>query len=52
MITMKDILEWEEATKKSDELLYNVQHWFTENPDKAKPSIGYGKEVVHTPVKV
>ena len=29
--------------------LWFVQKWMRENPDKAKPSIGFGKEKVHTP---
>ncbi len=29
--------------------LHFVQRWFTDNPDKTRPSIGFGKEVRHTP---
>lgn len=29
--------------------LWFVQEWMRENPDKAKPSIGHGKTVVHVP---
>ena len=32
--------------------LHYVQRWFTENPDKARPSVGYGKPEVHVPMKV
>lgn len=30
-------------------MLWYVQSWMKENPDKAKPSIGYGLPAVHTP---
>lgn len=29
--------------------LWFVQQWMKDHPDQAKPSIGFGKEVVHTP---
>jgi hypothetical protein len=29
--------------------LWFVQDWMKENPDKAKPSVGFGKEQVHVP---
>jgi 23S rRNA (adenine2503-C2)-methyltransferase len=29
--------------------LWFVQQWMKDNPDKARPSIGYGKEIIHTP---
>lgn len=31
--------------------LWFVQEWMKNNPDKAKPSVGFGKPEVHTPVK-
>lgn len=31
--------------------LWFVQRWMQDNPNKAKKSVGYGKEVVHVPVK-
>lgn len=30
--------------------LWFVQDWFEQNPNKAKPSCGRGKPVIHTPV--
>jgi 23S rRNA (adenine2503-C2)-methyltransferase len=32
--------------------LHFVQRWFTDNPDKTKKSIGFGKDEIHTPKKV
>lgn len=32
--------------------LPHYQRWIAENPDKARPSIGHGMEVVHTPQKL
>lgn len=32
--------------------LWFVQQWMADNPDKARPSVGSGKPVVHTPVPV
>lgn len=29
--------------------LHFVQKWFTDNADKAKPSVGNGKPMVHVP---
>lgn len=31
--------------------LFHVQRWMENNPDKAKKSIGFGKEVIHTPTE-
>lgn len=31
--------------------LWFVQDWMREHPDKAKPSIGFGKDIIHVPVK-
>ena len=31
--------------------LWFVQQWMKDNPDKAKPTVGHNKPVVHTPVK-
>lgn len=31
--------------------LWFVQQWMQNNPDKAKPSVGFGKETVHVPVR-
>jgi 23S rRNA (adenine2503-C2)-methyltransferase len=31
--------------------LFHVQKWMAENPDKAKKSVGFGKEVVHMPTE-
>lgn len=31
--------------------LHFVQRWFTDNPNKTKKSIGFGKEEIHTPRK-
>ena len=32
--------------------LWFVQEWMKNNPELARPSIGNGREKVHTPVKV
>ena len=29
--------------------LWFVQEWMRNNPDKAKKSVGFGMEIVHTP---
>ena len=29
--------------------LWFVQKWMEENPDKAKKSVGFGMDIIHTP---
>jgi 23S rRNA (adenine2503-C2)-methyltransferase len=28
-----------------------VQKWFSDNPEKARPSVGHGKQILHIPIK-
>lgn len=47
---MKDgKLEWAQKDGNNSGQLWFVQDWMKKNPDKAKKSAGFGKEIIHTP---